>query len=82
MSLTYWLLSGLLVIAALLCLWAWLTGRPARQRAPRQGGTHNAQAREAVTRRLKPPPVPGWIPPAERPGGEAPPPDWPPRRPE
>lgn len=71
MSVTYWLLSGLLALAACLCVWAWASDRPARIRPPRQGGTHNAQARGATTQRLSPPPVPDWIPPADRPGGEA-----------
>jgi hypothetical protein len=76
-SVTAWILVGVVVLAAGMCVWAWLTGghgpnwrmETVRQRPP----THSQANRDEVTRRLKAPDGGWrWLPHPERPGGQAP----------
>lgn len=75
MTPTAWVLLAVLVMAGGLCVWAWLTGGQGpewRQETVRHPGYHSRRNREDATQRLTPPvPEPDWIPPWERPGGEA-----------
>lgn len=70
---TAWGLAVLLVGAAGLCIWAYLTGWDGpdwRQETARQPGEHTRRRRDQETQRLTPE-APDWIPPWERPGGQA-----------
>jgi hypothetical protein len=71
---TAWALAALLVGAAGLCLWAALTGSSDvdwRHETTRQWlGTHTRRMRQQDTQPLAQPSA-GWLPPRERPGGEA-----------
>lgn len=84
MSVVYWILTGLLAVAASLCLWGWLTGGPGPDRRHEDVRKPGRRKPEQDTQRLMGRPMhPGehWVPPWERPGGPAvPPPDWPPSR--
>jgi hypothetical protein len=88
-NVTSWVLVALVVLALAMCVWAYFTGgqgpewrqEMVRQRPP----AHSRRNRGQTTQRLRPP-APDWLPPMERPGGEAqplPPPEdlpWPARR--
>ena len=75
MSITYWVLLALLLLAAGLVIWADRTAEPGPDwrhetvRAPRR---HSQRNRDQATQRLRPAsPDWQWLPPRERPGGEA-----------
>lgn len=87
MSRTYWLMLGLLALAAVLCLWGYFTGGPgpARPEAPtwRQEKARREAARRGETTRrlhgrpLRAEPDEEWTPPWERPAGPPQmPPEW------
>jgi hypothetical protein len=79
---TAWVLLGLAPLAIGLVVWGRLTGGPGpdhRHETVRQRpAQHSQKNRDEVTRRLYPPSA-GWLPPRDRPGGEAPWPDEEPR---
>lgn len=73
MSITYWVLLAVLLLAGGLCIWAYLTAGPGpewRHETARQPGQHAQRNRDQLTQRLRPA-APEWIPYEARPGGEA-----------
>lgn len=70
---TSWTLAALLLGAAGLCVWAYLTGGAGpdwRHEITRTPGDHTQRRRDQETQRLAQPAA-DWVPPWERPGGMA-----------